>query len=80
MPAGAFLIDEHTGDITARVRRLVRLSEGGAVAERTDILGFSPATLLWLAALATLLVLPLIDQNLLWSTHEAVEQFVSILR
>lgn len=80
MPAGAFLIEDQNADITSRVKHLVRLSETGGVTERKYILGLSP--LIWLssATLAALVILPFIDRRFLYSTHEAVEQFVSLLR
>lgn len=80
MPAGAFLIDDQNTDITARVRRLIRLSESDGLVTQANLLGFSPLSLLWSASLALLVILPLLDHQCLTSTHEAVEQFVSILR
>ena len=80
MPAAAFMIGETQTDITTRVRRLVRLSETKLIAEQHRFLGFSPFGLFSAAALAALIVLPLIDQQCLTSTHEVVEQFVSLLR
>ena len=80
MPAGAFLIEEQNVDVTSRVRRLVLLSEDQSPASARSLLGLSPISWLWYAALAILLVLPLIDQRFLSSTHEVIEQFVRILR
>lgn len=80
MPAGAFLIEEQNTDITARVRRLVWLSETNSLAGRPHFLGFSPAAWLSAASLATLMIFPLLEQQCLTSTHEIVEQFVSLLR
>lgn len=80
MPAGAFLIEEQNVDVTSRVRHLVLLSEGLDLKAGRSLLGLSPISWLWSAALTVLLILPLIDQRLLSSTHEAIEQFVRILR
>ncbi|MFM9903086.1 MAG: M56 family metallopeptidase [Pyrinomonadaceae bacterium] len=80
MPAGAFLIGDSALDITSRVRRLIRLSEKRGFYAQRKILGLAPAAWLWASALTILSTLPLIDQRLLSSTHEAIEQFVRILQ
>ncbi len=80
MPAGAFLINEQNTDITSRVRRLIRLSEASAAVEHQVVFGFSPVVWVSTATLAVLVALPLLDGRFLASTHEAVEQFVSLLR
>ncbi|MEO6049881.1 MAG: M56 family metallopeptidase [Pyrinomonadaceae bacterium] len=80
MPAGAFLIGEPNLDITSRVRRLIRLSEKRGFSAQARVLGFPPAAWLWASALTILLILPLADQRFLSSTHEAIEQFVRLLK
>ena len=80
MPAGAFLIEDQSRDITSRVKHLVRLSEKGGAVENRVILGLSPLNWLSCAALAALVILPFFDHRSLSSTHAAVEQFVSLLR
>jgi hypothetical protein len=80
MPECAFLIEERNADIAWRVRRLVRLSEDGVPSIRSGVAGLSAFSWLWTLGMAFLVVLPLIDERLLASTHEAVESFVRILQ
>jgi Zn-dependent protease with chaperone function len=81
MPAGAYLVEDLSVDVTSRVRRLVRFSDDPSFADAgMGIFGPSAAFWLWSAALMLLLVLPLVDQRSLAGTHEIVEQFVNILQ
>ncbi|CAN5492487.1 hypothetical protein BH10ACI2_BH10ACI2_08810 [soil metagenome] len=80
MPSGAFLLEEQNVDVTSRVRRLIRLSESKTHAAKAGLPGFSPASLIWSAALTTLMILPLVDRRFLETTHDAIERFVRILQ
>ncbi|CAN5631297.1 hypothetical protein BH10ACI3_BH10ACI3_28950 [soil metagenome] len=80
MPAGAFLIEDQNTDITARVRRLVSLSGQQSIVGTRQMSGLSPLAWLSSAVLATLVIFPLFSSQCLTSTHEAVEQFVSLLK
>ena len=80
MPAGAFLIDGYNTDITSRVRRLIRLSESNGVPDTSSIFGFQSAAWVYAGVLFFLIVLPVVERGFLTTTHEAVEQFVTLLR
>lgn len=80
MPAGAFFVEEHNADITSRVRRLVHFSSEQYPIRRSRVLGLATASYLWIALLAILAVLPLLDPGILSSTHDAVELFVHTLQ
>jgi len=81
MPAGAYLVEDLSVDVTSRVRRLLRYSDDPSFAVAgMSIFGRTAAFWMWSAALLLLLVVPLIDERSLAGTHEIVEQFVNILQ
>ncbi len=77
---GSCLISEQSGDVTERVRRLVRISEETSPTRMPFLHGFQTASWVWSGALTLLLVLHLSDQRLLLTTHDAIEHFVRILQ
>jgi Zn-dependent protease with chaperone function len=78
MPVATFLLGTDAGDVTARVRNLLRLSEQ---LRRPDKSGFiSPPGLLWIGGLLFVLCLPLLDSSLHLSTHHGIEAFVQFLQ
>ena len=77
MPVAAFLLGTGAGDVTARVRNLLRLSEQHGLRDKTRFL--SPPGLLWLGGLLVMLSLPLLDSDLHLTTHYGIEAFVQFL-
>lgn len=73
---GSYLNHGQTGDVTARVRRLLWLGEN-AVSQKQPW-NLRPA-LIWSASLTVLLALHLTDQRLLLPTHQAIEVFVRMI-
>jgi len=80
MPAGAYLLEEQNIDITSRVRRLLRFSDSGRESRQISLFGLSPSSVVWILAIAVIAILPLVDQNLLLSTHNTIEHFVHLIR
>lgn len=79
MPAGSFLVDEHSADITYRVRRLVILSQSKDLAIR-NLFGTSLAVWLWVASITLLGLLPMADDRILRTIHSAIEHIVRTLQ
>jgi Zn-dependent protease with chaperone function len=76
LPAGAYLVDK--GDeISARVEHLIYLSETDP---QTKPLHSRIATLIGLAAILAILLLPLVENSTLAATHSVVERFVAALQ
>lgn len=74
---GSFLIHGQ-GDVTARVRRLLSLSDRYGQAKNPAFIPLP--SWIWSLALTGLLAAHLTDQRLLRPTHEAIEHFVWIIR
>jgi Zn-dependent protease with chaperone function len=78
---GSYLIDQGCGDVTARVRRLLNLSEELESSEEPAFRVYSERFWLLLpTAVTAFLVLHLTDRRLLLSTHEAIEHFVWMIQ
>lgn len=75
---GSYLIDEERGDVSTRVRRLLRLSEEYRCSQKPPF--YARPVWVWSSALAGLLALHFADQRLLLTTHEAIEHFVWIMQ
>lgn len=80
MPAGAYLIEEHVGDVSSRVRRLLDLSCGQLPRSGVFGSGLPPLSLVSTPALVGLVILPFAAPELLSSTHLAIESFVKFLQ
>jgi len=76
LPAGAYLV-EKGDEISARVEYLIALSE---TAPQTKPLHSRVATLVGIAAVLAILILPLIENSTLAATHSVVERFVAALQ
>ena len=76
LPAGAYLV-EKGDEISARVEHLISLSETNS--GPNPVYGHL-STLIGLAAICAILVLPLIDNATLAATHDVVERFVAALQ
>ena len=79
LPVGAYIITDREGDISSRIRRLLRLSDRRPRPRkaRLSLIGHS---FLWVVTAAGLLTLHLADQRLLLTTHDAIERFVWLIR
>ncbi|MGE3467484.1 MAG: M56 family metallopeptidase [Pyrinomonadaceae bacterium] len=76
LPVGAYIISDRAGDITRRIRHLLRLSDAGVIDDSAvKRVSYIPAFAFSLVAVL-LLALHLFDQRLLLTTHEAIEHFV----
>lgn len=80
MPAGAYLIEEHVGDVSSRVRRLLSLSDDTLTSSGRSGTGLLPFSFASAPALIALAILSFADYELLSSTHAAIETFVKFLQ
>ena len=80
MPAGSYMLEEHIGDVSSRVRRLLNLSSEPSPHSGIIGSGILPFLLACAPAVAALSVLPFTNPKLLFSTHEAIETFVRFLQ
>ncbi len=80
MPAGAFLIETQTADVTGRVRRLLRLSESKTVPAKYRRFKAVNAFLLCASGFLALLLLAATNNTVLYRIHLALENVVSILQ
>ncbi len=78
MPAGAFLIEEPTAEIAARVRRLLQITDGTLAFQNSRLSDFS----LWLCSACALGALTLLatNENFLQTVHDFLEAIVAILQ
>lgn len=77
MPVATFLLGSSSGDITSRVRALLRLSEHRP--ERTGR-RLSPLGSISISCFAAVLLLPFFDNGLYLYTHHCIEAFVHLLQ
>lgn len=78
MPVGAFLVEAHTGDITWRVRRLLKLTDTKENFIKQSGFGFS----FWLCLSGFLVAVLLLatNQSFLQNIHFALESIVAVLQ
>ncbi len=80
MPAGAYLIDEHAGDISSRIRRLLKINDGEI---KMSAKSGSRLSQLWLAialVVSFAAMVPFINNSTLAFTHEGIEALVKFLQ
>ncbi len=80
LPASSYILEEHVGDVSSRVRRLLQLSSSPAPSSGIFGSGIMPFLFACAPAIAALSVLPFTNPKLLLSTHEAIETFVRFLQ
>lgn len=78
MPAGAFLIEEPTAEIAARVRRLLQMTDGNLIFQNARAADFS----LWICSACALFALTLLatNENFLQTVHDLLETIVAVLQ
>lgn len=80
LPVGAYIITDREGDVSSRIRRLLKLSERKVASESPNKSLIRVPSYVWSLGLVSLMVLHLADQRLLLGTHQAIERFVWMIR
>lgn len=80
LPVGAYIITDRDGDVSSRIRRLLKLSERKALQNAAVTRLFSVPGYVWSLGGVVLLLLHLADQRLLLTTHRAIESFIWIIQ
>jgi|CXWL01.1.fsa_nt_gi Zn-dependent protease with chaperone function len=79
LPVGAYIITDRDGDVSSRIKRLLRISSSGGRPSPPARRSSAPSYV-WSFGFALLLALHFADRRLLLTAHEAIEHFVWIIQ